>query len=100
MSTGPKILLCTACNLPLGRCNCGPDDEPVEGDLVTEDYLTFYRNEARRRGPVVTVEPGKSWRVALLCWMYHNKDYPNVFLARPNGGWELLVLALDGDDAD
>ena len=51
------------------------DDEPEEGDLLTEDYIHFFMDSKL----VLTIRNPKRMSKEIKAWMDKEKWYPNVF---------------------
>jgi hypothetical protein len=79
-----------------GECDDRPDFDaldaqgPADDDLVTDDYLTFYRYGFSHCGPVVEVDEIDDAPAAVKEYMDREQFWPNVWLARERGGWDLL----------
>lgn len=82
----------------------GMDEEPQEEDLVTNDYVTFWRHGMNDRNPVFIVpidaegfESGKTWQQCVREYMEWQEDsgnqyWPNVWFISDHGNSVLLSL--------
>jgi hypothetical protein len=79
-----------------------PADQPDEGDLVTEDYVHFFRiGESftafhRLDRPDIVVEDDKDWREAVRRFMDEQGFWPSIWHLSDHGNLTLLGL---GDEA-
>jgi hypothetical protein len=73
-------------------------DEPCEGDLVTEDHVTFYTISGSYRWPLklqrpdLTVAEDEDWQVVVRASMDKTQFWPNVWFVSDHGNWHLLTL--------
>lgn len=69
------------------------DDEPQDGDLVTEDHTEFY--QVGRMGLVLRVEDGECWQTRVRQWMDRERYWPNCYFISDHGNAHLITF---GDD--
>lgn len=74
-------------------------DEPQEEDLVTNDYVTFWRHGMSDRQPVIMVpidaegfESGKTWQQCVREYMERTQFWPDIWFISDHGNYVLLSL--------
>jgi hypothetical protein len=73
-------------------------DEPCEGDLVTEDHISFYTIGGSYRWPIklqrrdVTVDADEDWQDVVRASMDKQQFWPNVWFVSDHGNWHALTL--------
>jgi hypothetical protein len=58
---------------------------PDEEDIVTSDYLKFYRYGFQHKGPVVECREGERWAHAVMAYMDEERFWPNVWYIDERG---------------
>lgn len=64
--------------------------EPLDGDLVTRDYVMFYRYNMGRTAFIVA--DGQLWQDAANRFMDEAQYWPDVWLEEERGGFRNLTL--------
>jgi hypothetical protein len=74
--------------------------EPADDDLVTSDYLKFYRHGFRHKGPVVECREGDKWATAVEAYCDREKFWPDVWFVNERGDLDLIDMyeALHSED--
>jgi hypothetical protein len=73
-------------------------DEPCEGDLVTEDHVTFFTIGGRYRWPLklqrpdLTVAEDEDWQDLVRAFLDRQQFWPNVWFVSDHGNWHVLTL--------
>ncbi len=72
-----------------------PDEpeEPVDGDLWTEDHHKLWEFGMHRPKPAVVVPEGEDWEPRVANYMDEQKFWPNVWHVSDHGNWLLLDMA-------
>ena len=73
-----------------------PPSEPEEEDLITSDYVKFFRRGFEHKAPAVTVREGHDWRREVKRYMLREKWFPNVWYLGERGDRNLLDLNTGG----
>jgi hypothetical protein len=68
------------------------DCEPEDGDLVTKDYRKFWEVGSNRSRSAVVVGEDDEWNEVVKTYMDKQQYWPNVWLERDRGGWDLLDI--------
>ena len=69
-----------------------PCRRPDDDDIVTSDYMKFYINGFRHKGPVVECREGESWANAVMAYMDNEKFWPNVWYIGERGDVDLIDM--------
>ena len=89
LRVGSSSGTCSDC-LRIIIANSEPDEEedatPEDEDLITKDYVTFYRVGFAHREPVVQVAPSQSWQKLVKAYMDRTQYWPDVWLEEERGG--------------
>ena len=80
---------CPVCEEFESCCMCDPT-EPEDEDLVTKDYITFYRANMGRVAFVVARE--KDWQPYAKAYMEKTEYWPNVWLEEERGGYRNITM--------
>jgi hypothetical protein len=67
-------------------------EEPVEGDLTTEDHVRFWQHQYGHRVPVVIVPGEDDWRPHVKAWMDKEHYWPNVWWVSDHWNWNRVSL--------
>ena len=73
-----------------------PPTEPEDEDLITSDYVKFFRCGFEHKAPTVTVREGRDWRREVKRYMLREKWFPNVWYLGERGDRNLLDLNTGG----
>ena len=67
-----------------------PEHEPTDEDLVTDDYVKFYRFNMNRP-PAFVVPDGDEWQDHAKAYMEKTEYWPDVWLAEERGGFRNIT---------
>ena len=68
------------------------DREPQDDDLVTSNYIQFYRFGFQHKGPCVLVDDDEDWQPEVKRYMERTQYWPNVWLAEERGGYRNITM--------
>ena len=77
------------CDVREEYMSCRGCDQPDDEDLVTKDYVTFFRFNMGLTA--FQVPNGREWRDAAQRYMEETEYWPNVWLEEERGGYMLIT---------